>query len=316
MKKIKGGLLFSAALSVGFALPLSVAMAAGEKIVVNFQNLSIPYFIYMNEQAAEEAKVLDVELLVQDAQASSTKQSSDIENALTQKVEAIVLAPNDVTALAPALNEVLADKVPVVTVDRRVEGTDAPVPFVTADNVAGGRLMGEWVTKNMPEGARVAFITGTAGSSTANDRAKGVHEALKAGGGKFQLVAEQSGEFQRAKAMSVTENILTSLTGNAPDAIICASGDMALGAAEAVRTMGLKGRVKIIGFDAYPEVLEAIKNGDIAGIVEQSPSKQIRTALRMTVEKVRGGAEIETVIVQPFMVTKENLDQAEQYNAI
>lgn len=316
MKKIKGGLLFSAALSVGLALPLSVAMAAGEKIVVNFQNLSIPYFIYMNEQAAEEAKALDVELLVQDAQASSTKQSSDIENALTQRVEAIVLAPNDVTALAPALNEVLADKVPVVTVDRRVEGTDAPVPFVTADNVAGGRLMGEWVTKNMPEGARVAFITGTAGSSTANDRAKGVHEALKAGGGKFQLVAEQSGEFQRAKAMSVTENILTSMTGNAPDAIICASGDMALGAAAAVKTMGLKGKVKIIGFDAYPEVLKAIKDGDIAGIVEQSPSKQIRTALRMVVEKVRGGADIETVIVQPFMVTQENLDQAEQYSVI
>jgi inositol transport system substrate-binding protein len=316
MKRQKGGLLCSAVFAAGLMFQLSPAMAAGEKIVVNFQTLSIPYFIYMHEQAVQEAKALNIELLVQDAQSSSTKQSSDVENALTQGVAAMVVAPNDVTALAPALNEVLSEKVPLVTVDRRVEGTDAPVPYVTADSVAGGRLMAELVTSNMKDGARVAFIGGTPGSSTAIDRAKGVHDGLKAGGEKFQLVAEQSGEWERAKAMSVAENILTSLSANPPDAIICASGDMALGAAEAVRAMGLKGKVKVIGFDAYPEVLRAIRDGDIAGIVEQSPSKQIRTALRMAVKKVRGEAELETVIVQPFMVTQENLSQAEQYSAI
>ncbi|WP_095124656.1 sugar ABC transporter substrate-binding protein [Pseudomonas sp. Irchel s3a12] len=316
MKRQKGGLLCSAVFAAGLMFQFSPAMAAGEKIVVNFQTLSIPYFIYMHEQAVQEAKALNIELLVQDAQSSSTKQSSDVENALTQGVAAMVVAPNDVTALAPALNEVLSEKVPLVTVDRRVEGTDAPVPYVTSDSVAGGRLMAELVTSNMKDGARVAFIGGTPGSSTAIDRAKGVHDGLKAGGEKFQLVAEQSGEWERAKAMSVAENILTSLSANPPDAIICASGDMALGAAEAVRAMGLKGKVKVIGFDAYPEVLRAIRDGDIAGIVEQNPSKQIRTALRMAVKKVRGEAELETVIVQPFMVTQENLSQAEQYSAI
>ncbi|WP_440808870.1 sugar ABC transporter substrate-binding protein [Pseudomonas syringae] len=316
MRAQKGGLLCSVVLAAGLTFQLSPAFAAGEKILINFQTLSIPYFIYMHEQASLEAKALNVKLLVQDAQSSSTKQSSDVENALTQGVDAMVVAPNDVTALAPALNEVLSEKVPLVTVDRRVEGTDAPVPYVTADSVAGGRLMAELVTSNMKDGARVAFIGGTPGSSTAIDRAKGVHDGLKAGGEKFQLVAEQAGEWERAKAMSVAENILTSLSANPPDAIICASGDMALGAAEAVRAMGLKGKVKVIGFDAYPEVLRAIRDGDIAGIVEQSPSKQIRTALRMAVKKVRGEAELETVIVQPFMVTQENLSQAEQYSAI
>ncbi|KPW57349.1 sugar ABC transporter substrate-binding protein [Pseudomonas syringae group genomosp. 3] len=316
MRAQKGGLLCSVVLAAGLTFQLSPAFAAGEKILINFQTLSIPYFIYMHEQASQEAKALNVKLLVQDAQSSSTKQSSDVENALTQGVDAMVVAPNDVTALAPALNEVLSEKVPLVTVDRRVEGTDAPVPYVTADSVAGGRLMAELVTSNMKNGARVAFIGGTPGSSTAIDRAKGVHDGLKAGGEKFQLVAEQSGEWERAKAMSVAENILTSLSANPPDAIICASGDMALGAAEAVRAMGLKGKVKVIGFDAYPEVLRAIRDGDIAGIVEQSPSKQIRTALRMAVKKVRGEAELETVIVQPFMVTQENLSKAEQYSAI
>ena len=128
MKKQKGGLLCSVVLAASLALQFSPAKADGEKIVVNFQTLSIPYFIYMHEQAALEAKALNVKLLVQDAQASSTKQSSDVENALTQGVDAIVVAPNDVTALAPALNEVLSGKLPLVTVDRRVEALMPPCP--------------------------------------------------------------------------------------------------------------------------------------------------------------------------------------------
>ena len=65
----------SVVLAASLALQFSPAKADGEKIVVNFQTLSIPYFIYMHEQAALEAKALNVKLLVQDAQASSTKQS-------------------------------------------------------------------------------------------------------------------------------------------------------------------------------------------------------------------------------------------------
>lgn len=306
----------AAVLATSLLLPAAPLLAAGEKVAISFQTLSIPFFIYMHEQAVEEAKDLDIDLLVQDAQASSAKQSSDIENALTQGAAAIVLTPNDVSALAPAVNEVLDEQVPVIAVDRRVEGTSAPVPFVTADNVAGGRLMGEWVIKNMPNGADVVLITGQIGSTTAMDRAKGVHEALRAAGSKFKLVAEQSGEADRAKAMSVVENILTASAGNPPAVIICSTGDMTLGAVEAVRGMGLSDKIKIIGYDAYPEVLKGIKAGEITGIVEQSPSKQIRTALRLAVDKIRNGTEIESVTVKPFMVTAENLEQAEQFSAI
>ena len=306
----------AAALTTAFMVSTAPVFAAGEKVAVSFQTLSIPFFIFMHEQVVQEAKTLDVKLLVQDAQASSSKQSSDIENSLTQGVAAVVLTPNDVTALAPAINDVLDEKVPVIAVDRRVEGTSSPVPFVTADNVAGGRLMGDWVVKNLPTGANVVLITGQIGSTTAMDRAKGVHQSLSAAGSKFKLVAEQSGEADRAKAMSVVENILTASAGNPPDVIICSTGDMTLGAVEAVRGMGLGDKIKIIGYDAYPEVLKSIKAGEITGIVEQSPSKQIRTALRLAVDNIRNGTKIESVTITPFMVTRENLDQAEQFSAI
>ncbi|RMR21882.1 substrate-binding domain-containing protein, partial [Pseudomonas syringae group genomosp. 3] len=110
--------------------------------------------------------------------------------------------------------------------------------------------------------------------------------------------------------------ILTASAGNPPDVIICSTGDMTLGAVEAVRGMGLGDKIKIIGYDAYPEVLKSIKAGEITGIVEQSPSKQIRTALRLAVDNIRNGTKIESVTITPFMVTRENLDQAEQFSAI
>lgn len=303
-------------LATSFFIPATPLFAAGEKVAISFQSLSIPFFIYMHEQAVDEAKSLDIDLLVQDAQASSSKQTSDIENALIQGVAAVVLTPNDVSALAPVVNELLDEQVPVIAVDRRVEGTSAPVPFVTADNVYGGRLMGEWVIENMPDGADIVLITGQIGSTTAMDRAKGVHEALYDAGSHFKIVAEQSGEADRAKAMSVVENILTASAGDPPDVIISSTGDMTLGAVEAVRGMGLSDKIKIIGYDAYPEVLKGIKAGEITGVVEQSPSRQIRTALRLTVDKIRNGTEIESVTVRPFMVTAENLEQAEQFSAI
>jgi len=302
--------------SAAVLAPTSPLYAAGEKIAVSFQSLSIPFFIFMNEQAEEEAKALGVDLLVHDAQASSPKQTSDLENSITQGVDGIILTPNDVTALAPVVNEIIDENIPVIAVDRRVANTSKPVPYVTADNIAGGRLMGEWVTKNMPKGAKVALINGQIGSTTAMDRSEGVHQILDTAGEQFVIMAEQSGNADRATAMTVVENILTAYVGNPPDVIICATGDMLLGAVEAVQNMGLSGQIKLIGYDAYPEVLEGIKAGEITGVVEQAPAKQIRTAVRMIVDNIRQDTPLKPVIIKPFMVTTENLSEAEQFDAI
>jgi inositol transport system substrate-binding protein len=190
------------------------------------------------------------------------------------------------------------------------------VPYVTADNIAGGRLQGEWVTKNMPQGARVALITGQIGSTTHIDRAKGIHEALKAGGDKYKVVAEQSAQSDRAKALSVVQNIVTANPDNPPDVFIATDGDMALGAVEAIRGLGLSSKSKVVAFDAYPDVLKAVKAGELVGVVEQNGSKQIRTAVQMIVDKIRNDTEPKTVIIDPIMITAQNLEQAERYSEV
>jgi inositol transport system substrate-binding protein len=93
---------------------------------------------------------------------------------------------------------VIEEDIPIVTVDRRVEGAEAEVPHVGADNVAGGRKQAEWVVQNFPNGAKIVLLTGQPGSSSNIDRTKGVHDAIKAAGGKYQIVAEQSANWERA----------------------------------------------------------------------------------------------------------------------
>jgi inositol transport system substrate-binding protein len=130
-------------MALAIALPSSPALAAGEKIVAAFHNLAEPFYVFMNREILDEAKRLEVDVAVLDGQASSPKQTSDVENALVQGVDGIILAPVDVNALAPAADEAIEEDIPIVTVDRRVENTSEPVPHVGADNVAGGRKMAE-----------------------------------------------------------------------------------------------------------------------------------------------------------------------------
>lgn len=282
-----------------------------EKIVANFHSLAEPFFVQMSKAAQDEAATLGVKVVVVDAQANSSKQTADVQNAVTQGVSGIIIAPTDSKALAPAVNDIIAAGIPLVSVDRRVEGASQPVPHVGADNVAGGRIMVELVMRAYPDGANIVFLMGQPGSSSAIDRAKGVHEAVAASNGKYRIVAEQTANWARDQGLTVAQNILTSLTGNPPDAIIAANDDMALGATEAIVSMGLRDAgIKVVGFDATPEALAKIRRGEMYATVEQDPSRQIRVALGMLHANITRQEPMESVAISPLPITIDNLDAA------
>jgi inositol transport system substrate-binding protein len=313
MSKNTLALAFGAALAATTALTSFSALAAGEKIFVSFQNMSEPFVIAMNRALQAEAKVLDVSLTVVDAQSNSPKQSADLANAVVQGAKGVIVAPNDAKALAPAIDDLLAEKIPVVTVDRRVEGTTKPVAHVGADNVAGGHTLANWVVKTFPNGARIVHLSGQPGSSSAIDRAKGFRDGIAAAGSKYQLIAD----WKRAEGLTVTEGILTANASNPPDVVVASNDDMALGALEAVRsTSGGKSKTLVIGFDALPETLAKIRAGEMSGTVEQSPSTQIRTALNTLVSHIRKGTELKSMALEPTLITKDNLDKADRIGEV
>jgi inositol transport system substrate-binding protein len=284
-------------------------------IVASLHNLSEPFFIAVRRELESEAAKLDVEISVVDGQSNSAKQTADVEAAVASGANGIILAPTNVNALAPAVESVIKAGIPIVTVDRRVDNTSVSVPHVGADNVGGGRSMAQWVIEHFPNGARIVLITGQPGSSSAIDRTQGIQAAFKSAGPQYKIVAEQSANWQREQGLTVTQNILTSLGTQIPEVILCEDDDMALGALEALRTSGISS-VKVLGFNATPEALARVRDGQLAATVEQSPVRQARAALQQLVAKIRAQTPIAGAKITPILITKANIAEAERFSEV
>ena len=296
------------------------AEAAGKKLTIlaSVPDMAFPFFVHMMNQIKGEAgKLGDITVVESDGQRSSPKQTADIEAAITKGVDGIVISPNEVDALAPALQEAVDAKIPVVTIDRRVAKVPGILAHVGADNVKGGEAQGELVEKLFPNGANVMNLQGQSGASPAIDRNKGLHNVLDQHKDKYKFVFEDTAGFDRAKGLSMTETALDGMK-TPPDVISCANDDMALGALQALKARNLIGKVKLIGFDALPEALAQIRDGNMTATIEQSPGGQSSKALDILVKFIREGVKPaqSVILLTPVAITKDNLNQAERLNEV
>jgi inositol transport system substrate-binding protein len=293
------------------AAPTAVFGQQQLTILGSVPSLSFPFFVHMMNKIREEAAAQGVTLVESDGQNSAPKQTADIEAAVVQKVDAIVISPLDVNALAPGIEAAIQAGVPVVTIDRRVEGVEGILAHVGADNVKGGEAEAQQMVADFPDGATIFHLQGQPGAGPAIDRNKGVHNVLDGMTDKYRIVFEQTANFARAEALTVTEQGLAA--NGKPDAIICANDDMAFGAIEACAARGFTD-VKIYGFDALPEAIAAVRDGTMAGTVEQFPGQQSREAVKIAVAFARDGTrpDNDLVLITPVVITQANLDQAER----
>jgi inositol transport system substrate-binding protein len=309
------------AAALGLALVASGPTQAADKhltILMAVPDLAFPFFVHMIDEGKDEANKLgNIELIIGDGQRSSPKETADVEAAITKGVDGIVISPNDADALAPGLQEAVDAKVPVVTIDRRVNKVPGILGHVGADNVKGGEAQGELIEKLFPNGCTVMNLQGQSGSSPAIDRNKGLHDVLDKAKDKYKIVFEDTAGFDRAKGLSMTESALASMK-TPPDVVVCANDDMALGALEALKARNLTGKVKLIGFDALPEALGQIKAGNMTATIEQMPGGQVKGALDTLVSFIREGKkpDQQVTLLTPIAITSDNLNQAERLNEV
>jgi ABC-type sugar transport system substrate-binding protein len=288
------------------------------KIALSLPDLSFPFFVHMVKQVQDEAaKIGDIEIVVFDGQNKTDKQTADLESVVIQKFDGLLISPLSGDAMAPAVQDVIDAKVPVVTIDRNVLGDTAKktLAHVGADNVKGGEEQSKLIIKMFPKGAKVFNLQGQPGTTPAIDRNKGLHNILD-GKKEYEIIFEQTANFRRADGITVTENGLSGK--GTPDVISAANDEMAFGAVEALKGKGLSGKVVVLGYDALPEALLAVKNGDMTGTVEQFPGGQSRAALNTLVTFLRDGkspAEHDNYL-PPVMITKDNLKDAERLGEI
>ena len=317
--KPSSNLTLAAALAIVLAA-FGPAHAAGKHLVLvaTSPDLAFPFFKHMTDQvAAEAAKLGDIDLTITDGQRSSPKETADIEAAITKGVDGLLVDPNDIDALAPAIQEAIDAKIAVVTVDRRVDKVPGILEHVGADNVKGGEAQAQLIEKLFPNGATVMNLQGQSGASPAIDRNKGLHNILDQAKDKYKIVFEDTAGFDRTKALAMTESALASMA-NPPDVIVAANDDMALGALEALKARNLLGKVKLIGFDALPETLGQIKAGNVTATIDQLSGQQVRGALDALVGFLRDGKkpDQQVVLLTPIAITMDNLNQAERLDEV
>jgi inositol transport system substrate-binding protein len=285
-------------------------------ILTSLPNMAFPFFVHMQKELRAEAGELGgITLMESDGQGSTPKQTADVEAAIIQGVDGIIISPNEVDAMAPALQQAVDAGVPVVTIDRRVDNVPGIFAHVGADNVKGGEAQGQLIMSLFPDGAKVFNLQGQPGSSPAIDRNAGVHNVLDQHADKYPFVFEQTAQFKRDQGLSVTESGLAGMA-EPPDVIVAANDDMALGAIEAIKASGQD--IPVIGFDALPEALASIKGGELSASIEQFPGEQSRTALRLLVDYLRDGTKPENplVLLTPVAITEGNFDQAERLDEL
>ena len=277
-------------------------------IMTSLPSMEFPFFVHMQKQLDQEARRIGgIKIMAADGQNRVPKQTADVESAIIQGVDGIIISPIDVNAMAPALQQAIDAGIPVVTVDRYVGGVPDIYAHVGADNVKGGEAQARLIMEMFPSGATIVNLQGQPGASPAIDRNKGLHNILD-GNSKYKIVAEQTANWSRDQGMSVTENILTGLS-SPPDVINAANDDMALGAMEAVKARGLN--VKILGFDALPEAIAAVRGGSLMATVEQFPGGQSKTALNLLVNDLRSSTKPynRVIFLNPITITSDNYKQ-------
>jgi ABC-type sugar transport system substrate-binding protein len=265
----------------------------------------------MQRELREEAEALGgITLIETDGENSAPKQTADVEAAITQGVDGIIISPIDTVAMAPVLQDAVDAGIPVVTIDRRVDGVEGILSHVGADNVIGGEAQGQLIVDTFPDGATIVNLQGQPGSSPAIDRNQGLHNVLDGMADKYQFVAEQTAQFRRTDAVTVTESILAGLDAP-PDVIVAANDDMALGALQVIDEQGLD--IAVIGFDALPEALGSVRDGGLLATIEQFPGGQSRGATQALVSYLRDGVQPEPVtLLSPIAITVDNIDQGER----
>lgn len=301
-------------------LLLVVSAPAGEKpnVGLTFPSLRNEWYSFLDFAVKRKAKELNSDVLSLEANNEVSRQISVVEDLITRQVDGILIVPIETKAVVPAVEAANEAGIPVVTVDRNLDkdaGVDI-IGHVGADNYAGGRNAGLYLVEELkkkngaPKGT-VIELYGVVGAGTSIARSSGFMDVIK----QYPdiKVHSQTASFMRSDAMKVMEDYILSIPHI--DAVFAANDDMILGAVEAIDASGKfkPEDLILIGFDAMPDALKAIRDGVIDATIEQHPIKQVSMGFEILYNYItKGEKPAESVIfLEPIVITKENLDQAE-----
>ena len=277
------------------------APAAGGAVTVglSISTLNNPFFVSLRKGAEDEAKKEDVTLITVDAQNDPAKQQASVEDLIQKKVSVILINPTDSSAVANVVKEATDKGIKVISLDRSVNGAEVS-SHIASDNKAGGKMAADFLVDKLGGKGNVVELQGIPGSSAANERGAGFDTEVDAKGG-VKVVTRQPADFDRAKGLSVMENIIQS--NKDIQGVFAQNDEMALGAVKALQAAGLK-NVAVVGFDATDDAIAAVKGGTMSATVQQQPELIGQYGVQ-TAKKLIDGQAVDKFIPVPLNLYKQ-----------
>lgn len=301
-------------LSVGIIAGLTLgvapaANAAGEKIVFIQGVKGDGFYITMDcgIQAAAKKAGATVQT-VGPAKFDATLQKPILDSIVASKPDAILIAPNDVNAMQKPLEDAAKKGIEIVLVDTTVKNPAFAASAISSNNFAGGQEAFKAVQKLVPGGGKVLGIGVKPGISTTDARDAGFKAAVGKSGGKYTFIGQEYSDNEPAKAAQIT----TAAIAANPDlkAIFASNLFSAQGAATGIKQAGKEGQIVVIGFDAGPDQVKALKAGTVQALIAQQPATIGSKGVEQALKAIKGQATTKKITTGFTILTKDNVDTA------
>jgi ribose transport system substrate-binding protein len=264
------------------------------------------FYITMGCAVEEEAKKLGATVDIQGPQKfDPTLQTPVLQSVVSARPDAILIAPTDVSAMQRPIQQATQQNIKVVLVDTTLEDPSIASSAIASDNVGGGKAAFDAIKQLAPQGGKVLVVSVQPGISTTDARAKGFQDAV-AQDAKYTDLGVQYSQNEPQKAAQ----IVTAALQKDPDivGIFAANLFSAEGAATGVRQANKQDQVKIVGFDAGPDQVKALRDGTVQALVAQQPGKIGQVGVQQAVKALKGEATEKDVQTGFTIVTKDNVD--------
>jgi ribose transport system substrate-binding protein len=273
------------------------------KVGISLQSLKHPYGVAQKAglEAAAKKYFPNMEFFTTDGQGDAVTQSAQVRDLATRGIKVLLISALESQALVPAVEEVQASGVKVVSQDRSVN-TDV-ITHVAADNIKAGETAGKFIVEQLgAAGGKVVEVAGTLGASATIDRQKGFANVTK--GTNVKIIASQTADYQRDQALTVMQDMLQRFPKGQVDLVYTHNDEMALGAIQAIKEAGRQSEIKVVGFDGENQAIKAVADGTYTATVIYPLN--IPEAMIAAAKACAGEDMPKRVVLDSPIVTKEN----------
>lgn len=282
-----------------------------KKMAIVVSTLNNPWFVFLAERAAAKAKELGYESKVFDSQNNTSLETDHFENAISSGYDAILFNPTDADGSVVNVKNATAAGIPVFCMDREINSTNAATSQILSDSYSGCVTIAKYFVETLNKKGKYVELLGLVGDNNTWNRSKGFHSVVDHYPG-LKMVAQQSADFDRNKAMEVLESILQANPDI--DAVFCGNDAMAMGAYQALVASGKADKVKVFGFDGAEDVVKSIQDGKIKATGMQFPEVMAQTAATMADQYFKGKRDFpKKMPVAVEMVRKDNVENYAAY---